>query len=331
MTKRKTTQEFIEEAKEVHGDKSDYSKVKYINAKTKVCIICPIHGEFWQTPYKHLKGHGCLKCCKTGVKCTTEDFSKKVDELYHGKIYVADDAEYINAITKIKMICPIHGEFWSRPNDILNNHSCPKCGIEKVKEKMSWTIEDFIKKAKETHQNKYDYDLSEYNGYETPVKIICHEKDKDGKEHGIFLQSPHSHIAGCGCPKCKMSNIELKIFYLLEKKGIKSEYEKRFDWLGLQSLDFYLPEYNIAIECQGIQHFEPCNFGSIKKTADEMFAYVRECDERKFDLCRQNNVKLLYFSQNKLPLWIVNKEDYYSNKKELIKTILQNGKCKTIQ
>lgn len=64
MGKRKTIDEFIIQAKIIHGGKYDYSKVNYINNSTKVCIICPIHGEFWQTPNHHLSGHGCVKCGK---------------------------------------------------------------------------------------------------------------------------------------------------------------------------------------------------------------------------------------------------------------------------
>lgn len=62
MSRRKTTEEFIEQAKKVHGDKYDYSKVEYINDTIKVCIICPIHGEFYQTPSNHLRHRGCKKC-----------------------------------------------------------------------------------------------------------------------------------------------------------------------------------------------------------------------------------------------------------------------------
>ena len=57
---------FIEKAKNIHKDKYDYSRVEYIDSKTKICIICPIHGEFWQTPANHLKGDGCPKC-KTSI------------------------------------------------------------------------------------------------------------------------------------------------------------------------------------------------------------------------------------------------------------------------
>ena len=64
-----TTDEFIAKAKKIHGDKYDYSKVDYSNAHTKVCIICPNHGEFWQTPNNHLRGHGCPKCKRNKLSC----------------------------------------------------------------------------------------------------------------------------------------------------------------------------------------------------------------------------------------------------------------------
>jgi hypothetical protein len=57
-----TTEEFIRRARLVHGDKYDYSKVEYVNSQTKVCIICPIRGEFWQNHAKNLGGKGCVKC-----------------------------------------------------------------------------------------------------------------------------------------------------------------------------------------------------------------------------------------------------------------------------
>ena len=63
MSKKLTTEQFIEKARLVHGDKYDYSKVEYINSDTKVCIVCPIHGEFWQKATSHINvGQGCQKC-----------------------------------------------------------------------------------------------------------------------------------------------------------------------------------------------------------------------------------------------------------------------------
>ena len=62
MSKKSTTGEFISKSKLIHGDKYDYSKVEYVNNHSKVCIICPGHGEFWQTPANHLKNRGCPIC-----------------------------------------------------------------------------------------------------------------------------------------------------------------------------------------------------------------------------------------------------------------------------
>ena len=62
MPRKVTTTDFISKAKLIHGDKYDYSKVKYVNCKQKVCIICPIHGEFWQQANEHLRLNGCQKC-----------------------------------------------------------------------------------------------------------------------------------------------------------------------------------------------------------------------------------------------------------------------------
>jgi hypothetical protein len=76
MARKKTLLEFIKEANKVHNSKYDYSKVDYINNKKEVCIICPIHGEFYQSPISHLKGNGCQKC-NGGVRDTTEAFIEK--------------------------------------------------------------------------------------------------------------------------------------------------------------------------------------------------------------------------------------------------------------
>jgi len=75
-----TSKEFIERAKRVHGDKYDYSKTEYVNAKTKVCIICPKHGEFWQLPHSHLSGSGCPICnrIKRSLESTFIENAKKI-------------------------------------------------------------------------------------------------------------------------------------------------------------------------------------------------------------------------------------------------------------
>jgi hypothetical protein len=77
-----SNEKFIEKARKVHGDKYDYSKVHYVDSQTKVCIICPIHGEFWQKPSNHLTGRGCAKCGKQKMGLTKEKFITRAKELY---------------------------------------------------------------------------------------------------------------------------------------------------------------------------------------------------------------------------------------------------------
>ena len=355
---------FIKKAKEKHGDKYDYSKVNYVNAKTKVCIICPKHGEFWQAPYGHLNGNGCSECAKenkknnTNIKYTIDDFIKKAKEK-HGDKYDYSKVNYVNIHTKVCIICPEHGEFWQTPNKHLNGNGCKLCGIIKMKNKNKYTLEEFIKKSNKKHNHKYDYskvDLLNYN-MKDKICIICPEhgefwqtasnhlqgqgcsKCKNNKlsferrltneqfiekarkvhgdkydyskvdyinnhtkvciicpEHGEFWQTPNKHIdAKRGCHLCHIYALEKEIIDLLNDNKIIFDYQKRFDWLGRQSLDFYLPDYNIAIECQGEQHFKPIEYFG----GEEIFLVQKERDIRKKRLCKENKIKLLYYSNIK--------------------------------
>ncbi len=278
MGKKLTTLEFIERAKKVHGDKYDYSKVNYVKSSIKVCIICPIHGEFYVTPNHHLRGVGCPKCA--GRLKTNKDIVSQFIKI-HGDKYDYSKVEYKDALTKICIFCPKHGEFWQRPSDHLSGNGCPHC------KKLKFDTDSFIEKAKEIHGEKYDYSNTHYNGARNYIKIIC-------KKHGIFEQMPYKHLQGRGCPYCNESHLESDVKKMLEKNHIEYIYQcnkKMFNWLGRQTLDFYLPKYNIAIECQGIQHFKPIKyFGGEKK-----LEYVKKLDKTKKKLCEQNKINLIYF------------------------------------
>ena len=187
MRKKFTTEEFIQKARKVHGDKYDYSKTIYIKALDKTIIICPIHGKFLQAPHSHLRGDGCPKCGGTG-KFTTEDFIQKAREV-HGNKYDYSLIDYINSKLNIIIICPEHGEFKQTPNSHLDGQGCPKCyGLYK-------TTKDFIIEAKKIHGDKYDYSLVDYINATTKIIIIC-------PKHGEFKQQPYSHLSKIGCPKC---------------------------------------------------------------------------------------------------------------------------------
>ena len=293
MPKRLTTEQFIEKARKIHGNKYDYSKVKYINNITRVIIICPKHGEFLQTPNDHLDGCGCSKC--GGVKkSNTNDFiaqSKKI----HGDKYDYSKVEYINNKTPVCIICPTHGEFWQKPNDHLGGHGCSKCsGTKKL------TTEEFIKKAKEIHGDKYDYSKVEYKDNKTKVCIIC-------PKHGEFWIRPNSHLSQKQeCKHCKKSKMENKIASILSDNNILYTYQysnKDCGWLGKQSLDFFLPKYNIAIECQGEQHYKSVNIwggeNGLKKR--------KKLDEIKEKKCKEHGINLIYVG-----------EDYYAKKYNIV-------------
>jgi hypothetical protein len=192
MPGKLTTEEFVQKAREVHGDKYNYSKVEYKNSTTtKVCIICPTHGDFYQLPNSHLRGAGCPRC-GGNIKLTKEEIVKRAKEV-HGDKYDYSKVVYKNSITKVCIICPIHGEFYKKAASHLLGSGCPECsGLKKL------TTEKFIEKAKKVHGDKYDYSKVDYkNSTTTKVCIICRI---DG--HGKFYQLPNSHLRGQGCPNC---------------------------------------------------------------------------------------------------------------------------------
>ena len=286
-------EEFIKKAKEIHKNKYDYSEVEYVSSKTKVCIIChkPGHDDFWQRPNDHLSGNGCPKCANeaTGERCRSskEVFIKKVHKV-HGDKYDYSKVNYVNNETKVCIICPEHGEFWQTPDIHTQGSGCPKCKGDKTRERLTLSIEEFIKKARKEHGDKYDYSKVDYVNAHTKVCIIC-------PEHGEFKQKPNGHLSGYGCPKCNLSHLERSVMNYLDEAGIFYEYQKRFDWLGKQSLDFYISEYNVGIECQGEQHFFPIDFaGKGVEWACKQFNKTVFLDKRKKKLCEKHGVKLLY-------------------------------------
>lgn len=291
MSKKLDRYEFIWKAIQIHGYKYNYRKVDYKNCKEKVCIICPKHGEFWQTPDKHLQGQKCPKCSN---KIISEKlcndiyyFIKKAKEV-HGNKYDYSKVEYINNSTKVCIICPKHGEFYQLPSNHLKGYGCYKCcGLKK-------TNSDFINQAKLVHGDKYDYSKVEYKGANIKVCIIC-------PIHGEFWQTPNSHLnAKAGCPFCNESKLEIEVKEFLDKTKIKyiRQYKPSFlkSKTNSQSLDFYLPDYNIAIECQGRQHFKPVDYFGGKVEFDK----IVKRDKRKYNLCIDNGIKLLYYTKAKI-------------------------------
>lgn len=133
----------IKTANRKHGHKYDYSKVVYKNVDTKVEIICPIHGSFHATPYKHVNdGTGCPDCKITkmtdATRSTVEEFIAKARSV-HGDRYDYSKVVYKNAMTKVEIVCPDHGSFWQAPcNHVSGKNTCPRCSTNVSRSGDAW-------------------------------------------------------------------------------------------------------------------------------------------------------------------------------------------------
>lgn len=293
------TKSFIEKASQIHNNYYDYSKVNYVNSKTKVIIICPIHGEFEQTPENHLRGHKCKKCTdqeKTINQCSktliqrTESFILKAKQIHEDK-YDYSKVNYKNSCTKVCIICPEHGEFWQEPNNHLKGQGCTKCSRQKQltsqqNSNLSYSTEEFIKRARKVHGDYYDYSLTKYTRSNNKVTIIC-------PKHGKFEQVAKTHLEGSGCPKCKRSRGEELIEIYLNERNIAyiNQYYVKLDDKSLK-IDFYILKYNLFIEYNGMQHYTPIKYFG----GDLTFQKQQERDQSLRDYCSQNNIHLLEIS-----------------------------------
>lgn len=252
---RKLTLEgWITKARQVHGNRYDYSRVVYVNGQTKVKIICREHGEFEQIPNSHLLGWNCKKCgnekCSETRRETTDDFIRKACAK-HGDRYDYSKVNYQGNKTKVIIICRIHGEFEQLPADHIYGKNCRKCtGCAKS------NTEEYVQKARLIHGDRYDYSKTVYVRKGEKVIIIC-------RVHGDFEQETSSHLGGCGCPQCRNSLGEEAVAVYLASRGIRFEREKRFETCCDNKqlpFDFYLLDYDALIEVDGIQHFKSIDF-----------------------------------------------------------------------
>lgn len=309
-----TTESFIEEARKVHGDKYDYSKVNYINSTTEVEIICKKHNtSFFQKPRYHLMGRGCPLCGKEkaiagakSVSLTQEEVIKRFKEV-HGDKYDYSKVIYKGRHQKVTIICNTCGlEFDQSVNSHLEGNGCSRCA-----HCYKPTTEEFIERAIKVHGDYYDYSEVEYVDAFTKVKIIC-------PEHGPFYQTPADHVnGGKGCPVCKESKGERKVRLWLMSQNIKFSNYQKFEGLKYKkplSVDFYADSLKLAIEYQGEQHFKPRNYG--KMTKEEALEKLRLQQEK-------DKIKEEYFKNSDINLLCIHYKDYKKVDKILEKVILE--------
>lgn len=284
---------FIKKAREIHGDKYDYSQSTYVNGITKLKIVCPIHGVFEQTPSKHLSGQGCPKCGHNSFM-TTETLIEEARKIHDGK-YDYSKTEYIDYNTKVCIICPEHGEFWQYPyQHIDRKNGCPKCGNIATASKLSKTREDFIKDAIKVHGDKYTFKDTIYKNSTTRIKVNC-------RKHGMFEILPSNLLQGYGCPKCRCT-------YSKEENEVANfigELNVEFEKIKLengQELDIYIPDKKIAFEFDGLYwHCE------LKK--DKYY------HSKKTYYCKEQGIRLIHIFEDE---WLYKRDIVKSNIRHLL-------------
>ena len=258
MGKRLTTEEFIKRSKEIFEDKYDYSKTQYINNKRKVILICPEHGEFEQLPNNHLAGKNCPECGKISMKqkltgrkyslYTKEEIQNKIDNI-HGNIKII--WEYVNTRTHTLCKCTECQYEWEPiPDKLLQGRGCPNCS-----KRIKGTVESLQKQL--IDNNKNFTILGSYTNRDTPTLVKCNDC---GYEWEVRL---YDLIHKQSCPKCSKSKGETSVENYLKQNNINYidqypiEIDSSINKSGKARLDFYLPDYNIVIEYNGIQHYIP--------------------------------------------------------------------------
>ena len=291
MNTKRTKEQFIEEANRKHGDNFYEYKIeaeRYLERTDKVTIICPVHGEFKQLVYAHLRGNRCKQCTneEQRIKMKKHEALDKIGLERQEKFEYLNLGDIVYLQSDLEIKCKKHGTIFVSKfvNHIIAKRGCPTCINEHMSNARLSSKEDFIAKAKRIHGDKYDYSLVEYVGNKTKVKVIC-------PKHGEFLVRPDNHTnSGSGCKRCALENRkpvfissqEIKLQNWLTENGILFEASNRKILSGYE-LDLFLPEYNLAIEVNGIY------WHSIERACKPEFHNL------KLELCEEKGIRLLQF------------------------------------
>ena len=279
--KRLNTSEFIRRAKEVHGDKYYYSNTDYVNIRTKVIISCPIHGDFLQGPEQHVKrGQGCPACGNVYRYKEINDWECKFRQVHPESNLIFDNSIYVNKETKMKVKCPVHGNFKSRPGYLLQSGCCPKCGIERRSELKKLTTEYVVDECKKVHGKKYDYSKTVYKNRNTKMNVDC-------PVHGEFFIHFADHVKGVGCGRCYGNQGRIAEDWILN-------FRQRFPD---SDIDFSVSKFKKG-ESRGV--FKCPKHGMFERRYDELLKgrHCPSCADPKYGFSA-NSPAIFYYAQVK--------------------------------
>lgn len=321
---------------EYEDEDYDFSKANYKNNHTPIEVRCRKHDYIWNPTPNNMLTHHCLcpKCQREkqieSLRLSFDEIKQRLEKQHPSLDFSLFKEQQQNEEAKISCICHEkdennieHGIFEKTIHLLLQGQGCPKCGRKQAGLKTRLEQSEFLERIKEKHKGKkFDFSEAFYIKGEKNVKIICKEKDKQGKEHGAFNIKASYLLKGYGCPKCRKSHLEYSLECFLNENNIEHIPQKRFKWLGKQSLDFYLPQYNIGIECQGSQHFISDFFlDKGKEYAEELLRKTQKRDERKKTLCSERGITLIYFLSKSHIKYMTSDSIYFTELGELLKHI----------
>lgn len=318
---RFTTESFKEFLYNKYGNKFSYEKVIYSGLNKKVTITCKKHGDIsLQAQILVYTNYSCKYCNKE------KRIEKQAIKYYNKFIILAKmkwpnidysetKPDYVSRHYNFNIICPIHGKFHINGNTFLRS-GCPRCnnGLTYEMINRNYSNDEFIQELKNIYGNLYDYSKVKYVNWKTKVNLVC-------PIHGDFWREPVRLIKDPrGCPYCKKSLLENEIEQYLKQNNINfiSEYCPKFNKFGKKRIDFYLPEFNVGIECQGRQHFSENSMYNIGNIND-----VINYDKNKYEICLENGLKLFYFSHYKIKSYF---QTVFTNKDKLLNSIYEYKK-----
>ena len=282
----------------IHGNHFEYDESTYIDYTTKMLVTCSIHGFFEVTPHAHVSMQtGCREC---GILRTAEKNRYSVEEVLdefhdiHGNRYKYDSESYIAVDQKIRIKCAKHGWFEQKVSTHKMGSGCQDCSYELIGDRTRVTKEEFIEQSVLEHGNKYDYSKVNWIDQYTEIMIGCYNT-----EHGFYVQIPRDHKRGSGCPRCNESRGERAVYNWLKENDIEFLPQHTFPDLknkGLLRCDFYLPEINMVIEYNGVQHYMPIKVFGGEATLIE----TRYRDDIKKKYCLDNHIhfEIIKYDEN---------------------------------